>query len=301
MKRKKMLFVFNSHSGKELIKSKIADILDIFVKAGYEVTAYPTQGPEDARKLVRGKAARYDLIVCSGGDGTLDEVVSGMMKREADARRPIGYIPAGSTNDFANSLQLPKNMMQAAMTAVTGREFPCDVGNLNGKYFVYVAAFGMFTQVSYDTPQQWKNLLGHAAYILEGAKSLSSIKSYGMRVECNGEIFDGEFILGMITNSVSVGGFKNLTGSNVRLDDGLFEVTLVKKPRNPMELREILQSLMNQRDDTDMIFSCKTSEIRMQAAEKVPWTMDGEFGGNHKDVVIQNEKQSVVIMVSEDL
>jgi YegS/Rv2252/BmrU family lipid kinase len=298
MRKKKLLFVFNPYSGKGLIKNKLADIVDTFVKNDYEVTIHPTQAPQDARNLVSHKAGKYDLVVCSGGDGTLDEVVSGMMKREE--KKPIGYIPAGSTNDFANSLKLPKDMIKAAKAAVSGRCFPCDVGNMNEKYFVYVAAFGLFTRVSYGTPQEWKNLLGHAAYILEGAKSLHTIKEYPMHVECNGDVIDGDFIFGMVTNSISVGGFKNMTGPNVELDDGLFEVTLIKNPKNPVELHEILRSLTNLKDDTDMIYSCKTNEIRIVAEEDVAWTMDGEFGGDHREVLIRNEKQAVTIMVDEE-
>lgn len=297
MKKKKMLFVFNPHSGKGLIRNKLLDIVDTFVKAGYKVQIHPTQAPEEARKMIAKSAGKYDLIVCSGGDGTLDEVVSGMMRREE--RRPIGYIPAGSTNDFANSLELPKDMLKAAEIAVNGKMFPCDVGNMNGKFFVYVAAFGLFTDVSYQTPQEWKNLLGHAAYILEGAKSLTSIKSHVMQVECNDEVIEGEFIYGMITNSTSVGGFKNMTGNNVELDDGLFEVTLIKKPKNPAELSEILASLTNLKDETDFIYSAKTKKIKITSEEEVAWTMDGEFGGNHKEVLIKNEKQAVTLMVGE--
>lgn len=292
-----MLFVFNPHSGKGQIKNKLFGIVDTFVKEGYEVTIHPTQAPQEARKLVADKAGRYDLVVCSGGDGTLDEVVSGMMHREK--RVAIGYIPTGSTNDFANSLKLPKDMRKAAKTAVRGRPFSCDVGNMNGKYFVYIAAFGLFTGVSYGTPQEWKNLLGHAAYILEGAKSLHTVRSYFMQVECNGEAFEGEFIYGMVTNSTSVGGFKNMTGPNVELDDGLFEVTLIKMPKNPIELSEILGSLTSSRDDTDLIYSVKTDCIRLTAQEEVAWTMDGEFGGNHRVVEITNEKRAIDIMVED--
>ena len=296
--KKKLLFVINPYAGKGQIKSKLLDIVDTFVKQDYEVIVYPTQAPQDARNLVQKEAGGYDLVVCSGGDGTLDEVVSGMMMRSEKIN--IGYIPSGSTNDFANSLRIPKDMMQAAQTAVAGQPFPCDVGHMNGEFFIYVAAFGLFTDVSYGTPQEWKNLLGHAAYIMEGARSLTSIKSYPMCVECNGELLTGDFIFGMITNSTSVGGFKNMTGPNVKLDDGLFEVTLIKRPKNAMELSEILRSLGNLKDETDLIYSVKTDQIRIVSREEVAWTMDGEFGGNHTEVVIRNEKCAVSIMVQAD-
>lgn len=297
MKRKKLLFVFNPHSGKGQIKNKLLGIVDTFVKEGYEVTIHPTQAPQEARRMVAKRAGRYDLVVCSGGDGTLDEVVSGMMRRKE--RKPIGYIPAGSTNDFANSLKLPRDMMKAASAAVCGQPVSCDVGNMNGKFFVYIAAFGLFTGVSYGTPQEWKNVLGHAAYILEGAKSLHTIKAYPMRVECNGEVVEGDFIFGMVTNSTSVGGFKKMTGPNVQLNDGLFEVTLIRNPKNPVELSEILGSLTTSREDTDLIYTAKASNIRLTTPEEIPWTLDGEFGGNHREVVIENEKQAIDIMVAD--
>lgn len=323
MAKKKLLFIFNPHAGKGQIRLKLLDIIDTFVKNDFQVVIHPTQASNEARKMITEEAEDYDRIVCAGGDGTLEEVVSGMMKREQ--KRMIGYIPAGSTNDFANSLYLPKDMLRSAEIAIKGKSFPCDVGNMNGKFFVYIAAFGLFTDVSYGTPQEWKNLLGHMAYLLEGAKSLTSIKSYSMRVECidetenstglqigentendadlqrkdNKDVIEGEFIYGMITNSTSVGGFKNMTGSNVQLDDGLFEVTFIKKPKNPMELREILRSLTNLKDDTDLIYSAKTSEIHIVSEKEVAWTMDGEYGGSHTDVLIKNEKRAIEIMVED--
>lgn len=292
---KKLLFVFNPKSGKGLIKNYLVDIVDTMVKADYEVTVYTTQAQGDAIQKVEKEAAKYDLVVCSGGDGTLDEVVTGMNRSEAE--RPIGYIPAGSTNDFANSLGIPKDMVKAAYTAVHGKEFPCDVGYFNGDTFVYVAAFGLFTEVSYQTPQHWKNILGHAAYILEGAKRLHDIPSYVMKVEHDGEVFTDKFIFGMVTNSISVGGFRGMTGEDVKLDDGVFEVTLIKSPQTPLELNEILASLTRLIDDTDLIYSFKTSELRITTEEKVAWTLDGEFGGEHEELVIKNLKQKIQIMV----
>ena len=292
---KKLLFIFNPKSGKGLIKNYLVDIVDTMVKADYEVTVYTTQAQGDAIQKVEKEAAKYDLVVCSGGDGTLDEVVTGMNRSEME--RPIGYIPAGSTNDFANSLGIPKDMVKAAYTAVHGKEFPCDVGYFNGDTFVYVAAFGLFTEVSYQTPQHWKNILGHAAYILEGAKRLHDIPSYVMKVEHDGEVFIDKFIFGMVTNSISVGGFRGMTGEDVKLDDGVFEVTLIKSPKTPLELNEILASLTKLIDDTDLIYSFKTSELRITTEEKVAWTLDGEFGGEHEELVIKNLKQKIQIMV----
>ncbi len=290
----KLLFVFNPRSGKGLIREHLVDIVDVMVKAGYEVTIYTTQSQGDAIRKVKEEAKYYDRVVCSGGDGTLDEVVTGMQQSEVNV--PIGYIPAGSTNDFANSLGIPKDMVEAAKVAVGENPFPCDVGYFNGDTFVYVAAFGLFTEVSYKTPQQLKNVLGHAAYILEGAKQLHDIPSFTMQVEHDGQVFQDKFIYGMVTNSVSVGGFKGMTGDDVKLDDGVFEVTLIKSPKNPIELNRILASLTNLIDDTELIYSFKTDHLHIISKEKIAWTLDGEFGGEHEDLTIKNLNKQITIM-----
>ena len=294
---KKLLFVVNGHSGKGQIKNKLLDIIDIMIKEGYHVQVHTTQEREDATKVVREQAKYYDLVVCSGGDGTLDEAVTGMMQSEV--RTPLGYIPAGSTNDFANSLEIPKDMIQAAKTAVLGVPFSCDVGEFNGDYFIYVAAFGIFTDVSYATSQELKNALGHVAYIIEGAKRLHTIKSYHMRVEYDGNEIEGDFLLGMITNSTSVGGFKNMTGKDVKLDDGMFEVTLIHKPKNIIELNTIIASLTNLKDETDLIDSFRADSVKFYSEEEIPWTLDGEFGGDHKEVQIKDHCKAVDIMINE--
>ena len=294
---KKLLFVVNGHSGKGQIKNKLLDIIDIMIKEGYHVQVHTTQEREDATKVVREQAKYYDLVVCSGGDGTLDEAVTGMMQSEV--RTPLGYIPAGSTNDFANSLEIPKDMIQAAKTAVLGVPFSCDVGEFNGDYFIYVAAFWIFTDVSYATSQELKNALGHVAYILEGAKRLHTIKPYHMRVEYDGNEIEGDFLLGMITNSTSVGGFKNMTGKDVKLDDGMFEVTLIHKPKNIIELNTIIASLTNLKDETDLIDSFRADSVKFYSEEEIPWTLDGEFGGDHKEVQIKDHCKAVDIMINE--
>ena len=269
----------------------------MMVKRGYRVTSHPTQYSGDATELIEQESADYDLVICSGGDGTLDEVVTGMMRLEE--KKPIGYIPMGSTNDFANSLRLPKNVLKAAEIALDGKPFACDVGQFNDNSFIYVAAFGIFTEVSYQTNQELKNLLGHAAYILEGAKSLLDIAAYEMRVEYEDIVLEGEFIFGMVTNSISVGGFKQIAGKNVLLDDGVFEVTWMKRPKNPLELNEIVTSLLTRVDNTDLIYSFKTSEIHFFTEKEVSWTLDGEYGGSHSEIVIKNWHQAVQIMVKE--
>ncbi len=299
---KKALFIVNPHAGKGLIKNHLLGIVDILVKADYEVTVYTTQGPQDAIRKVREREKDYELVVCSGGDGTLDEVVTGM--KQSGFTTTIGYIPAGSTNDFANSLEIPSNMKEAARVIVEGKEFLCDIGTFNEDVFVYIAAFGLFTEVSYGTPQELKNMLGHMAYILEGAKQIQNIQSYHLqftyRKEAEEVVIDDEFIYGMITNSRSVGGMKNITGPDVDLNDGLFEVTLIKRPGNMIELNKILAALVSENYDTDLIYTFKTDELKMTAQQEIAWTLDGEFGGNHKALVLKNRKKAMTIMVKQD-
>lgn len=296
---KRLLFIYNPHAGKELLKPKLSDIIDIFVKAGYEVVAYPTQSYRDAyRKVSEYDSDEYDLVVCSGGDGTIDEVVTGMMQR--DKRDPIGYIPTGTTNDFANSLHIPKGLLRAADNAVNGTLFPCDVGKFNDDIFVYIAAFGLFTDVSYQTKQEMKNVLGHLAYVLEGTKRLFNVPSYRIKVTYDGETLEDEFIFGMVTNSRSVGGFRNMIGKQVVFDDGLFEVTLIKTPKNPLALQEIVASLLIEQVDTKHMYSFKTGRITFESLEEIPWTLDGEFGGAHDEVTVENLNRQLRIMVPEE-
>lgn len=296
---KRLLFIYNPHAGKELLKPKLSDIIDIFVKAGYEVVAYPTQSYRDAyRKVSEYDSDEYDLVVCSGGDGTIDEVVTGMVQR--DKRDPIGYIPTGTTNDFANSLHIPKGLLRAADNAVNGTLFPCDVGKFNDDIFVYIAAFGLFTDVSYQTKQEMKNVLGHLAYVLEGTKRLFNVPSYRIKVTHDGETLEDEFIFGMVTNSRSVGGFRNMIGKQVVFDDGLFEVTLIKTPKNPLALQEIVASLLIEQVDTKHMYSFKTGRITFESLEEIPWTLDGEFGGAHDEVTVENLNRQLRIMVPEE-
>ncbi|MCR5354980.1 MAG: YegS/Rv2252/BmrU family lipid kinase [Lachnospiraceae bacterium] len=295
---KKLLFIFNSHSGKGKIKNNLVEIIDIFVKAGYETTVYTTQSQGDAVNKAYEEAANYDRIVCSGGDGTLDEVVTGVMK--SGIKVPVGYIPAGSTNDFGNSLGIDKDMIHAADIAANGYRFPCDIGKFNDDYFVYVAAFGIFTEVSYATDQGLKNMLGHTAYILEGAKQLWDIPSYRMQVEYDGNVLYDEFIYGMITNSMSVGGFKGIIPGNISLNDGKFEVTLIRMPKNPIELNDILAFLTGMSKDSTMVYSFQTDQIKLTSNEVVPWTLDGEFGGNHQVVRLNDCQQALDIIVENE-
>ena len=297
--RKRMLFVYNPRAGKAQIRSNLLDIIDIFVKAGYEVTAYPTQATGDAVKAVKERQGSYDMVACCGGDGTLDEVVNGMMQSEE--KLPVGYIPAGSTNDFANSLKIPKNMIKAADVVVNGVNYACDIGRFNNDNFIYVAAFGIFTDVSYGTKQDVKNVLGHAAYLLEGVKRLPSVRACPLKITCNDQVIEGEFLYGMVTNSYSVGGFRGITGQDILLDDGLFEVTLIRKPTNPLDINNIIRALVDKRVKSEHIYTFTTQKLKVESEEPVAWTLDGEFGGEHQSVVVESWHQALAIRVPQDM
>lgn len=295
--KKRALFVYNPRAGKAMIRSKLSDILELLEKGGYETMVRPTTKRGDARTYVQECAPETELVVCSGGDGTLDEVVTGILT--GGKKIPIGYIPAGSTNDFGISLRLPKNMIRAAEIVVTGRDFPCDVGAFNDDVFVYIAAFGLFTEVSYETDQDIKNVLGHMAYLLEGVKRLSAIRSYPLRVTYEDQVIEDEFIFGMITNSVSVGGFKQITGKNVELDDGVFEVTLIRMPKNPMELNAVMAALLNRDINADCMLYFRTRQVSIESAEPIAWTLDGEYGGSHEKALIRNCHKAITMKVKQ--
>lgn len=292
---KKLYFILNLQSGKATISSKLAVVIDMFTKAGYEVTARPTQERMDACAAAKYACGQgFDLIVCSGGDGTLNEVIQGVMRSEN--KLPIGYIPAGSTNDFARGVGIPRNIIDAVQWIIDGKKYPCDIGSFNDKFFTYIAAFGAFIEVTYETSQQVKNVLGHVAYVLNGISRLKNIKSYHMKITYDDEIIEDNYIFGMVTNSSSVAGLLSL--NNFLLDDGLYEVTLIKTPGNPLDLQRIIHSLLNIDIDIDTAYikSFRTSKIRFECDDELQWTIDGEFGGAYKTVDVCNNKQAIELM-----
>ncbi|MCR5666036.1 MAG: diacylglycerol kinase family lipid kinase [Eubacterium sp.] len=295
---KKALFVFNPLSGKGIIKNKVYEIVDMLVKNEYEVVIHPTQARKDAYHLVHETGGNYDLIICGGGDGTLDEVVRGLMRGEH--KTPLGYIPAGSTNDFANSLQLPKRTLQAAKVAVEGKPFPCDVGSFNGKNFVYVAAFGVLTDVSYGTNQDLKNMLGHAAYVVEGIKRFHGLDSIHMKIDFDGKIIEDDFCYGMVGNSAYVAGMRINYCNEVKLDDGKFEIVLIKKPQNPVQLNRILSGMLSLTEEEELILIIQASHVKFYCDEPISWTLDGEFGGEHTEVEIEVCHKAIALKVKED-
>lgn len=286
---KKLLFIYNPSAGKSKIRSYLADIIEVFDRAGYSITVRPTRRKGDTTRLINRHTEDYDRIIVSGGDGTLNEALSGIRIAEEKGKQTpdLGYIPTGSTNDFAISLGIPTDPIRAAQVAATGEIFPCDCGTFNGTPFAYVAAFGAFTKVSYATPQQTKNSLGHFAYVLEGIKALPEIKGIPFTVQTDTETFSGNFLYGMVSNSHSIGGFNGIYGKEpVALDDGLLEVLLIKEPRTLAEQSELMTDLLRANLHSKHLVSLKTKNITFTSDTNVPWTLDGEFGGNPNTVEI---------------
>lgn len=286
----KVLFVYNPNAGQRLIKNSLWDILNVFAKANYELSIYPTKSNKDGYNYIKENAHKFERIIVSGGDGTLNEAVSAYM--ELEHRPPLGYIPAGTTNDFAVSLNIPKDMVEAAELIVGSNEiFNIDVGLFNNNHFDYVAAFGAFTDTAYSTPQDMKNLLGHLAYIFKGLRSIRDIRSYEVTLTCDGEKYRGRYIFGMITNTLTIGGLLKLDPEKVSLDDGQFEVILVKTPKDPVDLARIGGNLLDDSLETDLVTRIKCSNISVDCDEEISWTLDGEYGGtiNHVDIKVLNK------------
>ena len=292
---KSIYFIFNMKSGKAAIASKLACVIDEFTKADFEVTVHPTQSRGDAADaaLYACKNA-YDLIVCSGGDGTLNEVIQGVMM--AENKLPIGYLPTGSTNDFAKSAGISTRIGQAVKTVIGGKPRYFDMGKLNDRSFTYIAAFGAFIEVTYETPQNMKNVLGHAAYILNGILHVGKIRSHHIKVTANDQQFEDDYIFGMITNSSSVAGLLSL--DDFLCDDGLFEVTLIKRPSGPLALQKTIKGILNLENDLDTkyIKSFRASNVKFECEDKINWTVDGEFGGALNCAEVVNFNRAVQII-----
>lgn len=293
---KNLLFLYNPTAGKGQIADSLSPILDILTKTGWLVTAYPTQSKGDAARVARELGPRYDRVVCAGGDGTLSETVSGLM--EVEQPPILGYIPFGSTNDCAVNLDLPKVPAQAALIAgSTGVPRPSDIGRLNGQPFVYVAAFGAFTQVSYETPQEMKNLFGHLAYIMEGIVSLPSISPYHLRIEYDDQVLEDDFFFGMIRNAYSIGGMRLPKPEYVELDDGLFEVDLIKKPVSLTDITDGFQSLLTPSSLSGGTWiHFRTSRLTVTCDREIPWTVDGEYGGSHTLCEVVNHPRALTLI-----
>lgn len=293
-KKERLLFIYNPVAGKGKIKAKLSGILEQFAAYGYELIVHPTSSQGDARRTAMeyAKEHRCDRIVCAGGDGTFSETAGGVLL--SGERLPLGYVPEGTTNDFAYSLKLPVDMSRAAELAAHGSGIPSDIGTMNGEPFTYTACFGLFTEVTYETPQSIKNAIGRTAYLINGASKLINIKSYPMRVQGENFAIEDEFIYGMIANSNSVGGFKGITGRDVALDDGFFEMILIKKPKNLLEFNEIFNALLSNRlENCSNICYERVNRVTIAMEQEIPWNLDGEFGGRLKTAEIVIHKQKI--------
>lgn len=288
---KKLLFVMNPFAGKRKANRVLTDILARFCAEGFEVSVYMTQGQGDAQKEVLRRAAEVDLIVCCGGDGTFNETVAGIMESGLDI--PIGYIPAGSTNDFASSLGIPTNLTKAVTRIVEGESARYDICRFGQRYFTYVASFGAFTRSSYATPQSAKNALGHMAYVINGLQELPQIRSEQMKVTFDDETVEGEYVFGAISNSTSLGGVLTMDPKMVSMQDGLFEVLLIRAPKNVIELGECLQSMQNKTFNSSMITLRSAKRVEIQANPEMPWTLDGEKQEGVSEIVIENLPKAI--------
>ena len=296
---KKLLFVLNPYAGMRKAAKALAEILAVFNRADYDVRVYVTACSGDAVDAVARLAPGMDLVVCSGGDGTFNETVTGLMKAGLDL--PIGYIPAGSTNDFASSLALSSDPVEAAQQIVAGTAFLYDAGKFGDRYFSYVASFGAFTKASYSTPQSVKNLLGHVAYVLEGMQEISQIRKHHIKMTLDGEeVLEDDYIFGAICNSTSVGGIMTLDPHQVDLQDGRFEVLLIRTPKTLQELSECLLSVQKQQYNNAMMTFRSASQITVEAEPDMPWTLDGEKEDGHSLVQVQNLHHAIRIIRKEE-
>ena len=283
---KTMLFIMNPFAGQKKANRYLADILLLFGNAGYEITVHMTRQTGDAMDAAFRRGKDVDIVVCCGGDGTLNETITGLIRSGADV--PIGYIPAGTTNDFAYSLKLSTNILQAARDIVEGQCVPYDVGKFGERYFSYVASFGAFTRSSYIVPQNIKNALGHTAYILGGIQELSQIRNEHIRMEIDGQIVEDDYLFGAICNSTSIGGILTLDPKQVDMGDGLFEILLVRAARNLAEISECIQAVQSQKYNCAMITFRSARKVRIFADPEMSWTLDGEKEEGHAEVEVEN-------------
>ena len=291
---KHLLFIINPVAGTKKASKNLAEIISIFNRADYDTHVFVTSRQKDATRAVKKFGEQADLIVCCGGDGTLNETINGVI--QMGLHTPIGYIPAGSTNDFANSLGLSGDVVTAAKQIVNGSPQPYDIGKFGNRYFSYVASFGAFTKTSYTTPQNIKNALGHIAYLLEGIQELSKIKKEHLRVETDQFVLEDDYLFGAICNSTSLGGILTLNPNLVDLGDGMFEILLVRAPKNIQELHECVLALRSQTYNCGMLAFRSASKMTITANPDMPWTLDGERADGGENIVVENLHQSISLM-----
>ena len=290
---KKMLMIVNPLAGKNKSRGPLYDAAAELSEAGYALSIHNTAGPGDAYSYVLRYGNQFDAVTAAGGDGTLNETASGLL--ELQNPPPLLYLPQGSTNDFAASLHIPLNPPEAASIIRANSIKYLDAGQWNHRHFIYIASFGAFTRSSYAAPQASKNALGHFAYILEGMRDLESLRPYQIHLTADGECLDGEYLFGAICNSTSVGGILKLEKARVILDDGLFELLLIPNPKNPLDLQNIMMSLVNQEYE-NLIFR-HVSSVSLETRENLPWSLDGEYAPSAARVEIQNRRQALAMFL----
>ena len=285
---KRMMLIVNPAAGRGSYKVNFGEALNLLDRGGYRTTLFFTSGPCDATNYASEHAGSFDTVACIGGDGTLSEVMSGLMQLESPP--PLGYIPMGTANDVATTLSLPKNDTVAAVKRILeGQEHPYDVGGFGeDSYFAYIAAFGAFTEASYATPQSQKKALGHLAYVLQGAASITKLEPISARIEHDGGVVEERFLYGSMSNSTSVAGIMRLPGKLVGLGDGMSELLLIKYPDTVDGLAEIAANILAQRFDSRYISILHTCSASFSFEKEVGWTRDGEDGGKFKDIQLRN-------------
>ena len=291
---KKLLFIMNPFAGQKKANKVLPEILMLFTEAGYEINMSMTTGPGSATRLAAERGGRADLVVCCGGDGTLNETITGLLMAQLNV--PVGYIPSGTTNDFAASLKLSHNPIQAARDIIEGQEVPYDIGRFGDRYFCYVASFGAFTKSSYAIPQTLKNALGHTAYVLGGISELSQIRNEHVRMEIDGEVVEDDFLFGAICNSTSVGGILTLPPDRVDMGDGIFEVMLIRAPRNINEIPECLLAAQNQSYNCGMITFRSAKTVKIVTDPFMAWTLDGEKADGYEEILVENLHHAIRIV-----
>lgn len=290
---KKMLFILNPAAGMRKANRMLADILSVFNRADYDVHTYITAGHQDAIEAISRFAPGMDLVVCCGGDGTFNETITGILQNNLNI--PIGYIPTGSTNDFATSLKLPTDPIAAARQIVDGQPERYDVGQFGSRYFSYVASFGAFTKASYSTPQNIKNALGHTAYLLEGIRELSQIRKIHLQLELDGEPVEDDYLFGAVCNCTSVAGILTLDPNQVDMQDGMFEVLLVRAPRDLTEIAECISAVQKQQYNCRMMTFRSARQVKVFSDGEMFWTLDGEKESGSDVVTISNMHHAITI------
>ena len=291
---KHLLLILNPTSGTRKAAKNLAEIISVFNRAEYDTHVYVTDCRGDAVNAVYQLGALMDTIVCCGGDGTLNETVTSVIETGLDV--PIGYIPSGSTNDFANSLHLSGDVVQSAKQIVSGTPSAYDVGKFGDRYFTYIASFGAFTKASYSTPQNIKNTLGHMAYVLEGMQELTALRPEHIRMELDGETVEDDFLFGAVCNSTSVGGILKLKPDLVDMADGKFEILLIRAPRDLQELHECVMALHNQTYNCGMITFRNAGNVHVTGNPSMTWSLDGEKADGSEEIVIENLHKRITLI-----